>query len=424
MASLLKDRTGRWQLQFTTPDKRRRTLRLGKIAKRDAESVKSHVEAIIASAFAGHSAPDDTCRWLSRLPEALHQRLAASGLCRPRDKAALSEFIDRYVASRQDLKPLTVVKFKATQDYLVEFFGAECDLRAITPGTADDWRLWLIGKQLGENTIRKHTQIVKQFFTAAVRKQLVPQNPFADLRSATLANPKRFYFVTEAEAEAVLAACPDHEWRLLFALSRYGGLRCPSEHLSLRWGDIDWERGRMTVHSPKTEHHVGHASRVVPIFPELRPHLDEAFALAPDRAEFVITRYRDRNSNLRTQLTKIIQRAGLNPWPKLFHNLRSTRQTELEERFPSHVVCAWIGNSRAVATKHYLQVTDEHFEKAAAPGLALQNPTHTPSEIARNGSQADSAPPDEPLVFPAFATGCIPLQPPQIAEAGLEPARE
>jgi len=27
--------------------------------------------------------------------------------------------------------------------------------------------------------------------------------------------------------------------------------------------------------------------------------------------------------------------------------------------------CAWIGNSRPVAAKHYLQVTDAHFAKAA-----------------------------------------------------------
>ena len=30
-----------------------------------------------------------------------------------------------------------------------------------------------------------------------------------------------------------------------------------------------------------------------------------------------------------------------------------------------HVVCAWIGNSKVVARKHYLQVTEEHFERAA-----------------------------------------------------------
>lgn len=49
---------------------------------------------------------------------------------------------------------------------------------------------------------------------------------------------------------------------------------------------------------------------------------------------------------------------------KLFQNLRSTRETELAETWPEHVVCAWIGNTVAIARKHYLQVTDEHFEQA------------------------------------------------------------
>jgi hypothetical protein len=68
---------------------------------------------------------------------------------------------------------------------------------------------------------------------------------------------------------------------------------------------------------------------------------------------------------------RIIERAGLEPWPKLFQNLRSTRETELAEQFPIHVACSWIGNSKAVAAKHYLQTTDGHFQKAA------QNPTQT-----------------------------------------------
>ena len=111
-------------------------------------------------------------------------------------------------------------------------------------------------------------------------------------------------------------------------------MRCPSEHLGLRRGDIDWAGKRFTVTSPKTEHHEGHESRVVPIFPELRPYLDAAWAEAPEGAKYVITRYRDRNSNLRTQLERIISKAGLKPWPKLFQNLRSTRETELTETFP------------------------------------------------------------------------------------------
>ncbi|MGD0389036.1 MAG: hypothetical protein ABSC42_08785 [Tepidisphaeraceae bacterium] len=33
--------------------------------------------------------------------------------------------------------------------------------------------------------------------------------------------------------------------------------------------------------------------------------------------------------------------------------------------WPAHVVCVWIGNSEVVARDHHLQITDEHFAKAA-----------------------------------------------------------
>ena len=208
--------------------------------------------------------------------------------------------------------------------------------------------------------------MAKQFFRAAVRKRMLAESPFADMKGIGVqSNAERFYFVSRADSQKVLDACPDAQWRLLFALSRFGGLRCPSEHLGLRWSDIDLANARMVVHSPKTEHHRGKASRVVPIFPELRPYLEDAEQLAAAGDEWVITRYRTITAAMGYQFRQIIARAGLTPWPKLFQNLRSTRQTELAEEFPAHVVCAWIGNSEAVAREHYLQVTDEHFAKAA-----------------------------------------------------------
>jgi hypothetical protein len=70
-------------------------------------------------------------------------------------------------------------------------------------------------------------------------------------------------------------------------------------------------------------------------------------------------------------MCRIIGRAKIKPWPKLFQNLRSTRETELAEMYPLHVVCAWIGNSQPVAAKHYLQVTDEHFASAAHKRISI-----------------------------------------------------
>src|SRR5690606_10094849 len=133
------------------------------------------------------------------------------------------------------------------------------------------------------------------FFADALDRELVSRNPFAhkDIPRTTRENRKRDHFITRADAQLVLDACPDAEWRLLFALSRFGGLRCPSEHLSLRWKDIIWDRDRMRVTAPKTEHHEGKGTRLVPIFPELRPYLEAAYDAAEPGSEYVITRYRN-----------------------------------------------------------------------------------------------------------------------------------
>jgi hypothetical protein len=155
----------------------------------------------------------------------------------------------------------------------------------------------------------------------------------------------------------------------------------------MRWGDVDWARGRIRVRSPKTEHHEGGGSRIVPIFPELRPHLESAFDEAEPGTEYVIANYRESDLNLRSRLLDIIWSAGLKEWPTLFQNMRSTRETELAESFPLHVVCKWIGNSQPVAEKHYLQVTDEHFDRAIrGDGSAAQNPAQSTNHDRRNQS--------------------------------------
>ncbi len=291
----------------------------------------------------------------------------------------------------------------------------------ISPGDADDFRRSL-AERLGDNTVRRMCGRAKQFFRAALRKRLIQENPFADMKGCVaLANRQRDYFISLSETEKVLAVCPDAQWRLLFALSRFGGLRCPSEHLGLRWGDVDWANGRLTVHSPKTEHHAGGESRITPLFPELRRYLDEVWQEAGDGEEFVITRYRGANANLRTQLERIIRRAGLKPWPKLFHNLRATRQTELAESYPMHVVTAWIGNSAAVAAKHYLQVTDDHFRLAIDVDGAAQNPAQQTRAVSGKESQLAAHIQQKTPVLPGFAASCDVLQSCSVPPQGLEP---
>jgi integrase len=428
MASISRQANGRKVIQFTGADCKRKTIRLGKASLATAQAVKVRVENLVVASITGHAVDDETARWVARLNESFYEKLAAVGLVPRRESATLRPFIDAYIDGRTDTKPATRTTFKRAKNKLLGHFPADTRLRDVTPGDADEFARWLRdpkGGKLSEATARKTVSIAKQIFRAALRKKIIMENPFADLSGTVPANRQRDYFVRRDEAEKVLEACPDQEWRLLFALSRYGGLRCPSETLALRWADIDWEQDRMTVRSSKTEHHEGGTSRTVPIFPELRPYLMAAFELADDGAEFAITRYRDTSANLRTQLTRIIKRAGLTPWPKLWQNLRATRETELAEAFPAHVVSAWIGNSEAVAAKHYLQVTDEHFQRAAEGAGALQNAVQNPrapNGTAENHSSPEPAPQAANADIPADATAFSDLQCPSLGPAGLEPA--
>jgi hypothetical protein len=68
------------------------------------------------------------------------------------------------------------------------------------------------------------------------------------------------------------------------------------------------------------------------------------------------------NANLRTTFEKVIKRAGLTPCPRLFHNLRASRETELVKEYPVQVVTSWLGNTPRIALKHCLMVRKEDVD--------------------------------------------------------------
>jgi hypothetical protein len=120
-------------------------------------------------------------------------------------------------------------------------------------------------------------------------------------------------------------------------------------------------REKILVRASKTEHHAGKGLRDMPLFSELRLLLLEAQRLAPSDSTYVISRFRMGSGNLWTQFKRLLDRADVESWPRLFQNLRSSRQTELTESIPAHVVCDWLGNTERIARDHYLQTMDEHW---------------------------------------------------------------
>ena len=95
----------------------------------------------------------------------------------------------------------------------------------------------------------------------------------------------------------------------------------------------------MRVRSPKTEYHADGATREVPIFPEIYDLLLAVFEQVEPGTERALSDFRT-GYNPHTQFKRIITRAGLTPWPRLWHNLRASRQSELASQYPVHTVCS------------------------------------------------------------------------------------
>jgi integrase len=399
MASIVKRPGGHRWIQFVDPYGKRQTVRLGKTPANTATTVCRHVEHLLTAKIYG-TMDRDTAVWLASIDATLQNKLAAVGLCEARESALLAPFIKAYVQGRTDVKSATKEVWRQGETGVIDFFGGDKPMRDVTPGDADRYKLHLIGKGLAPMTVRKRLQFATMVFRAAMRRRLIVDSPFADV-SIKASMPNRERFITADETAKLLEACPDHNWRAIVALARYGGLRCPSEVLSLARDAIDWEQGRIRVASPKTEHHPGKESRLIPLFPELVEPLLTALEEAPEGAVYVVDeRFRKaavgpagwRSVNLRTTFEKIVKRAGLTRWPRLFHNLRSSRQTELAERFPSHVVCDWLGNSEDIARKHYYQTTDDHYARVLTDEAKPKQNPKQPESVSGGGESQSETP--------------------------------
>lgn len=379
------------RILFRDANGRQKSLRLGKCSDRNANIALSAMEHLIEAA--AHDSPlhHDAVRWLDKIDDRIHARVVALGLAKPREReiVTLGSLLDRVEAATV-VKPGTLVTYRQAFDMLRDHFGSDTPLDSITPADADKWRK-AIGepftfvdaqgkkatKRLAAATLAKRVKVAKAVFTKGVKWGMISSSPFADLRAGSQANPDRAFYVPLETVRVILDACPNAEWRAVVGLSRMAGLRCPSELVGLRWSDLNWERGALTVRSPKTAGHEAHAVRMVPIDPELRAILQDLFEQAEPGSDVMLPSHRDPDENLRTAVYRILSRAGVKPWPRLLHNMRASCATDWVERFPAHSVASWLGHSPTIAATHYLQARDAHFNLAAGVEKAAANPaTH------------------------------------------------
>lgn len=407
-------------------DGSRPSLRLGDIPRKEAEAFKINLEKIVDAQKHGVAIDSQTQVWINSLNDECAAKLSKLKLIETRASAKLITFIDSYIAFRQGVEPGTTKNYHASKKALVDFFGANRALRTITSGDCHAWKQSLVNGPGAEATYCKYIKHAKQFFNHALRNGLIDSNPFQDLKAGSQVNKEREFFVTRGVIEHVLKFAPTHDWKLIILLCRYGGMRCPSEVMLLRWSDIDWEKNRIFVRSPKGKKH-GKGIRETPLFPELYLALYEGYLMKSADNDFVVQKFRgDNKVNVGPVFTKILKKAGVKPWPRIMQNMRSTRETELLDLgHPLHLVTAWLGNTPRVATMHYLQVTDHHFQKATEETeklkLAVQNPAYSGPLLGGTESQEQKPEPQEMRVLAENNVSYCPMPSVQMPPVGLEP---
>jgi len=385
MASMYSAANGRWQIDVFGFGR----VYTGTKSRHDAETILWHVERLVTANELGNSPDGITAKWLKTIAPRIRKRLIAIGLIPDTTDRTLQDACESFKKTKSNLHSLHT----RTIANLTDYFGGATSIDSIDSVGARAFKAWLAtsGKReaegekpaqgLAQATVSRRIKCARSIFKLAVESKWIGANPFLDVRAGKQNNPSRLHFVPFEDAFKIMDQLPTAEFRLVFALGRFAGMRCPSEPQALKWSDIDWARRSMTFDVPKLAHLRGKERRTCPIFVQLQPYLTEAFEAAETGAVYTcptLVRWGKRAGiKYSKRLRQAIDRAGLKPWPKLLDNLRKTRATEVSHEFGPKAESEWIGHGEEVALRHYLMVTDDQWELATGVKSELKAQNNT-----------------------------------------------
>lgn len=371
MASIVSLPNGNHRVDFTDDAGKRHRIRIGKTTLSQAEFFANRVESLLSGRITDTPPDVRTSQWIAQLPRKIRERLATAGLCSAGHATTLSGLVAALFVEFEGGES-TRRNITLAANNLLAFFGHDRQFATINKAEAKRYRSWLFeqggskGEPLAEATVSRRLRRAMQIFKVATDNEWMPINPFHGVEKGSEANRERDFFVDAELFNKILDAIPDADFRAFLALMRFGGLRFCEVHQSFQWSWIDWNRGRINIASPKT------GNREIPIFKELRPWLEEAFEVAKPGIAF--PQLQATRNAIAKRLTRIGKKIGVLVWPKPFQNLRATRETELLEKHPIHVVTAWMGHSIKIALLHYAQISPEHWQKADGTFSSIEKP--------------------------------------------------
>lgn len=375
MASVVHRPNGIIWIQFRLL-KTRKTIRLGKLKKPEIAEFKSKIERIADCINHGQPIDPETLNWMDSRPQEIRDKFYRAGLM---EFAVVIATVGELVAYCRRMwainEPGTITQQEQVFDNALTFFSASKSLASVSISDAKEFRQWLETKankqtkaSLANTTASRRAKRTKQMFELAVEKRWIRTNPFKNMKGWVDVNPERQFYIEPDVANEILKTIDSVEFKLIFALGRWGGLRLPSEGRELKWTDIHWDRDVFTVFSPKLKRYELKKTREVPIFHQLRPYLDAAWETAEERCtDYVCPYLRSHTGQAYTnQMKKVVKRCGYDAWPKFLINLRASRSTEVLAEFGTKCEEDWIGHGADIALKHYAMVREVDIQRAVS----------------------------------------------------------
>ncbi len=286
-------------------------------------------------------------------------------------------------------------------------------LRDVNKAIADDFAAYLIREKKSAGTFNKYMNLLALVYRTLKDKAKLTGNPWEDIQRKRMIPQSRRELTTD-ELKTVCGAA-EGEMRLLFAIGIYTGLR-RGDCATLRWGEVDLKRGRITRIPNKTARR-NPKPVLIPIHPVLAGMLAET--PRADRGEYILpetaTMYQRDPSAVSKRIQAHFEDCGIRTVKEGtgfktitdadgktkevftgkrgvvevgFHSLRHTFVSLCREaNAPLAVVEAIVGHSNPAMTRHYTHVSEQ------AAGLAVAS---LPS-IYGDAAPAKALPAGDPL---------------------------
>lgn len=205
-------------------------------------------------------------------------------------------------------------------------------------------------RALSGATINRYQAAIGSVFTFAIRRRIAPRHWVHPCRGVELRpeSAGRVRFLSDAEREALFAACRVSTWPRLYMLTiaavTTGARR--SELLSLRWADVDLERATATLNRTKNSD-----PRVLPLLPVVIEEM-RRFKSTPSALVFASVSRPERAFHFDSAWRVALKTAGLRAFR--FHDLRHTCASYLAQRGASlYQIGEILGHRTAVMSKRY-----------------------------------------------------------------------